>query len=165
MGCSSGTPSARLLLILTCARTGATTVSVTKEIWSDSAASAIAAAKPDWAAADRQCIATIASATPPYLSYDGRDTTKPKLCRVDHGGAVDAEKTTILMFVNTPQYLEQRGNWEAFLNKASYCRRTRRRFYIWIGVPPSNVLNARVDAPWARCRDKTRGLELSLIHI
>ena len=85
---------------------------------------------------DRQCIATIASATPPYLSYDGRDTTKPKLCRVDHGGPVDADKTTILMFVNTPQYLEQRGNWEAFLNKASYCRRTRRKFYIWIGVPP-----------------------------
>ena len=117
---------------------------------------------PDWAAADRQCIATIASATPPYLSYDGRDTTKPKLCRVDHGGPVDADKTTILMFVNTPQYLEQRGNWEAFLNKASYCRRTRRRFYIWIGVPPPSVLNARVDAPWARCRDKTRGLENTL---
>ena len=166
MGCSSSTPSARLLLILTAAanraRTAATTVSVTKEIWSDSAQSAIAAAKPDWAAADRKCIATIASATPPYLSYDGRDTTKPKLCRVDHGGPVDAEKTTILMFVNTPQYLEQRGNWEAFLNKASYCRRTRRRFYIWIGVPPPSVLNARVDAPWARCRDKSRDHENTL---
>ena len=161
-GCSTPSARRRALLILTCARTAATTVSVTKEIWSDSAQSAIAAAKPDWAAADRQCIATIASATPPYLSYDGRDTTKPKLCRVDHGGEVDADKTTILMFVNTPQYLEQRGNWEAFLNKASYCRRTRRKFYIWIGVPPSNVLNARVDAPWARCRDKTRGLENTL---
>jgi len=76
---------------------------------------------------------------------------------VDHGGEVDAKKTTILAMVDSPGYLEQRGNWEAFLNKASYCRRTRRRFYIWIGVPPPNVLNARVDAPWARCRDKTRG--------
>ena len=163
MGFSSRTPSARLLLILACAaRTAATTVSVTQDVWRESAASAQAAAKPDWAAADRQCIATIASATPPYLSYDGRDTTKPKLCRVDHGGPVDADKTTILMFVNTPQYLEQRGNWEAFLNKASYCRRTRRKFYIWIGVPPPAVLNARVDAPWARCRDNTRGHENTL---
>ena len=116
MACLS-TPSARLLVILTCgARTAATTVSVTKEIWSDSAQSAIAAAKRDWAAADRGCVATIASATPPYLSYDGRDTTKPKLCRVDHGGEVDADKTTILAMVDSPGYLEQRGNWEAFLS-------------------------------------------------
>ena len=151
------TPSARRTLLLVLTSAAANTVSVTKQIWSDSAQSAIAAAKPDWAAADRGCVATIASATPPYLSYDGRDTTKPKLCRVDHGGEVDAEKTTILAMVDSPQYLEQRGNWEAFLNKASYCRRTRRKFYIWIGVPPPSILNARVDAPWARCRDKARG--------
>ena len=88
-GCS--TPSARRALLLVLTSAAANTVSVTKEVWQDSAASATAAAKPDWAAADRGCVATIASATPPYLSYDGRDTTKPKLCRVEHGGPVDGD--------------------------------------------------------------------------
>ena len=103
------TLSRRRALLVVLTSVAANTVSVTKQIWTESAASATAAAKPDWAAADRGCVATIASATPPYLSYDGRDTTKPKLCRVDHGGEVDAEKTTILAMVDSPGYLEQRA--------------------------------------------------------
>ena len=157
------TPSTRRAgaMLLLFAATTAKKVTVTKAQWAASAKSALAAAAPDWAAADRTCVATIASARPARLSYDGRENGTPKLCRVDHGGAVDDGKTTVLAMVDSPQYLEQRGNWEAFLNKASYCRRTRRIFYIWIGVPAPEVLDKRIDAPWARCRDKHAGNTLN----
>ena len=46
------TPSARRTLLLVLTSAAANTVSVTKEVWQDSAQSAIAAAKPDWAVHD-----------------------------------------------------------------------------------------------------------------
>ena len=49
-----------------------------------------------------------------------------RLCRVDHGGDVDAIKNCRFGHGRLTQYLETRGNWEAFLNKAAYCRNEAR---------------------------------------
>lgn len=75
----------------------------------------------------------------------------PRLCRVEDV-AEPTESTSVLMMVNSVNYLEQRGNWLAFLNKASYCRATKRRFYVWIGDLPRAELDARHSIPWrTRC--------------
>lgn len=57
------------------------------------------------------------------------------------------------MMVNTEEYLMRPGNWEAFLNKASYCRRSGRRLFVWVGELPKAQLGARHSVPWLNCRE------------
>ena len=61
----------------------------------------------------------------------------------------------MLALVDSLGYLEQPGNWEAFLNKASYCRKTGRAFYLWVGKIDQGELDLRegADLPWLRCRE------------
>ena len=94
-----------------------------------------------------------------YACQEGRADCLQLL--LDHGGAVDASKTVVLAMVDSTQYLEKKGNWEAFLNKAAYCRKTKRALYLWLGVPSSDILDARHAAPWATCRDRREGNTLN----
>ena len=123
---------------------------VTRDQWRAEAQEALNEARPLWEeAAESGCVLTISG---------NRVTTTSdsplNLCRVDHGGDVDSSKTVILAMVDSTKYLETRGNWEAFLNKAAYCRKTKRALYLWLGVPSSDILDARHAAPWATCRDR-----------
>ena len=145
----------RSALLLSLAASAAAT-RVTKDQWQAEAENALEAAKPLYEQASNGCVLTISG---------NRVTTTSnsplKLCRVDHGGDVDATKTVVLAMADSTKYLETRGNWEAFLNKAAYCRKTKRALYLWLGVPSSDILDARHAAPWATCRDRREGNTLN----
>ena len=147
----------RSAALLVWALHAAAATSVTKDQWQAEAQNALEAAKPLWSqGAESGCVLTITG---------NRVTTTAdgplRLCRVDHGGDVDSSKTVILAMVDSTKYLETRGNWEAFLNKAAYCRKTKRALYLWLGVPSSDILDARHAAPWATCRDRREGNTLN----
>ena len=135
----------------------ATAARVTQDQWKESAQEALDAARPLYVqAADSGCVVSIST-----KHVTATSTSALRLCRVDHGGAVDPEKTAVLAMVDSTWYLELRGNWEAFLNKAAYCRHSKRAFYLWLGVPPPEVLNKRTEAPWAHCKDRRAGNTLN----
>ena len=142
--------------LLLCALLHAAATRVTKDQWQAEAQAALNDARPLFEAVKNGCVLTISG---------NRVTTTSasplKLCRVDHGGAVDAKKTVVLAMADSTKYLETRGNWEAFLNKAAYCRKTKRALYLWLGVPSSDILDARHAAPWATCRDRREGNTLN----
>jgi hypothetical protein len=143
-------------LLLSVAASAAAT-RVTKDQWQAEAQNALEAAKPLWSqGAESGCVLTISGKRVTTTS-----DSPLKLCRVDHGGDVDASKTVVLAMVDSTQYLEKKGNWEAFLNKAAYCRRTKRALYLWLGVPSTDILDARHAAPWATCRDRREGNTLN----
>ena len=144
----------RSALLLSIASAAATRV--TKDQWQTEAQNALEAAKPLYDQASNGCVLTISGNRVTTTS-----TSPLKLCRVDHGGDVDAKKTVVLAMADSTKYLETRGNWEAFLNKAAYCRRTKRALYLWLGVPSSDILDARHAAPWATCRDRREGNTLN----
>ena len=45
--------------------------------------------------------------------------------------------------VDSVAYLTTAGTWPSFLNKAAYCRKTRRAFYLWVGNLDRELLDAR----------------------
>ena len=59
--------------------------------------------------------------------------------------------------------LERSGTWQAFLNKAAYCRRTNRPLYVFVGVP--QLLHSRLDAPWAKCRERGSSASLKAVAL
>lgn len=58
---------------------------------------------------------------------------------------------SVMMMVNSIEYLQQEGNWLAFLNKAAFCRATQRRLYLWVGDLPRELLDERRPVPWMNC--------------
>ena len=85
------------------------------------------------------------------------------VCKVDHGAAVVSTKTALLVAVPSLSDLERGGTWQAFLNKAAYCRRTNRPLYVFVGVP--QLLHSRLDAPWAKCRERGSSASLKAVAL
>ena len=81
----------------------------------------------------------------------------------DHGAAVVSTKTALLVAVPSLSDLERSGTWQAFLNKAAYCRRTNRPLYVFVGVP--QLLHSRLDAPWAKCRERGSSASLKAVAL
>ena len=77
----------------------------------------------------------------------------PRLCRVKDREA-SQQRTAVLMIVNSVAYLQGPGNWEAFLNKAAYARKTKRPFYLWVGDLEAATLAGRHAVPWLPCAEK-----------
>jgi len=160
----------RLLHLLCLAAAAATKVSERK--WTAAADEALAAFKSLRKAVNRKCFFSLTSSTPPrdglaMASAGGRVVAFApaalRLCKVDHGAAVDSTKTAVLVAVASLGALEISATWQAFLNKAAYCRRTNRPLYVFIGVPL--LLNARLDAPWARCRERGASSSLKAVAL
>ena len=121
---------------------------------------------------NRKCFFSLMSSTPPrdglaMASASGRvaafSHVPLRLCKVDHGAAVVSTKTALLVAVPSLSDLERSGTWQAFLNKAAYCRRTNRPLYVFVGVP--QLLHSRLDAPWAKCRERGSSASLKAVAL
>ena len=166
-----GQPAYRkALLLCLAAATEATKVSERK--WKAAADEALAAFKPIRKSVNRKCFFSLMSSTPPrdglaMASASGRvaafSHVPLRLCKVDHGAAVVSTKTALLVAVPSLSDLERSGTWQAFLNKAAYCRRTNRPLYVFIGVP--QLLHSRLDAPWAKCRERGSSASLKAVAL
>ena len=166
-----GQPAYRkALLLCLAAATKATKVSERK--WKAAADEALAAFKPIRKSVNRKCFFSLMSSTPPrdglaMASASGRvaafSHVPLRLCKVDHGAAVVSTKTALLVAVPSLSDLERSGTWQAFLNKAAYCRRTNRPLYVFVGVP--QLLHSRLDAPWAKCRERGSSASLKAVAL
>ena len=165
-----GQPAYRKALLLCLAAAEATKVSERK--WKAAADEALAAFKPIRKSVNRKCFFSLMSSTPPrdglaMASASGRvaafSHVPLRLCKVDHGAAVVSTKTALLVAVPSLSDLERGGNWQAFLNKAAYCRRTNRPLYVFVGVP--QLLHSRLDAPWAKCRERGSSASLKAVAL
>ena len=87
----------RSALLLSIASAAATRV--TRDQWEAEAQSAVEAAKPLWSQASNGCVLTISGSRVTTTS-----DSPLRLCRVDHGGDVDASKTVILAMVDSTKY-------------------------------------------------------------
>uniref|UniRef100_A0A7S4E582 Hexosyltransferase n=1 Tax=Pelagomonas calceolata TaxID=35677 RepID=A0A7S4E582_9STRA len=166
-----GQPAYRkALLLCLAAATEATKVSERK--WKAAADEALATFKPIRKSVNRKCFFSLMSSTPPrdglaMASAAGRvaafSHVPLRLCKVDHGAAVVSTKTALLVAVPSLSDLERSGTWQAFLNKAAYCRRTNRPLYVFVGVP--QLLHSRLDAPWAKCRERGSSASLKAVAL
>ena len=137
-------------------------VHVSDATWKTEASAALGAARPAWESVVIGCVLRIKSTQPAKLGLRnaqperGDTSAVPRLCRVDvgDGGPPPGDAAAVLALVDSVGYLEAPGNWEAFLNKAAYCKATGRAFYAWVGTLPRETLDARPGGlPWTTCRE------------
>ena len=154
-------------------RAGAELVSVSHASYKEVSEAALEEARQVWESVDTACVLRIVSTFPPevVLRSEGPGRTvggDARLCRVEaasagtststrsafHGGSESVERAAVLALVDSTRYLTAPGNWEAFLNKVTYCVATGRRLYAWVGTLPLEVLDARPGPlPWMTCKE------------
>ncbi|KAJ8611650.1 hypothetical protein CTAYLR_007885 [Chrysophaeum taylorii] len=136
---------------------------VSRELYLNVTDVAMADARMYWERVDTRCTARVTEAWPAHIQLSSlsssSDKSVPRLCRVtldtgETGVVVDSRRMAVMMMVDSVAYLKLPGNWLAFLNKAAYCRATRRRFFLWVGTLPKADLDARHPVPWMRCVEK-----------
>mmetsp|Transcript_1070 Transcript_1070/g.2958 ORF Transcript_1070/g.2958 Transcript_1070/m.2958 type:complete len:166 (+) Transcript_1070:596-1093(+) len=98
------------------------TVHVTRRDWASITEKALDAARPVWESVDRSCVLTITAARPAAVHIDPAPWPGPRLCRVDTGVEVDAEKTAIMALVDRPS-----GNQNQSLKMSAGRRQSTRR--------------------------------------
>lgn len=64
------------------------------------------------------------------------------LCQVNGSAIPPPSAVPVLTLVDSTRYLIVR-TWKEFANKATYCQRTARPCFVWLGALPERVLNAR----------------------
>ena len=82
-------------------------------------------------------------------------------CRVGPAGGAEA-RVAVYTVVDTVEYLVAPGNREAFVNKARFCERTKRSFFVVLVGPGDASLHARDPLPWQACGEPEGRNQLSV---
>ena len=124
--------------------------------------------KPIRKSVNRKCFFSLMSSTPPrdlaMASASGRVAASPRAAAPVQGrswGRRRLDEDRLLVAVPSLSDLERSGTWQAF-NKAAYCRRTNRPL-VFVGVP--QLLHSRLDAPWAKCRERGSSASLKAVAL